>query len=247
MSCYVYDSETTGIVEPIEVVEAAWIKLSDPVGLLAVDEWDMRFRPSKPIELGAMAVHHIMDEDLVGSCLPPSSDCKLPDDCTIIVGHNCDFDWKVIGSPKIRRIDTMAMTWKVWPELGKVTQSALLYYIERPRARELLRDAHGALQDVRNCLLVLRAIAEKVGRFESWEAMWRFSEDARVPAFMPFGKYGPGKDPRYPNGLPMGEVPQDYKDWLLRQPDVDKYLRRALIGAGGQDMADALMADEPYT
>jgi len=36
---------------------------------------------------------------------------------------------------------------------------------------------------------------------------------------MPFGKH---------KGTPMADVPRDYKAWLLNQPDVDPYLRKAL-------------------
>lgn len=217
MTAYVFDTETTGVDEPIEVVEAAWARLRSATELVDDEVFEQRYCPSKPIELGALAAHHIMDEDLVG--FPPSSAFSLPADATIIIGHNVDYDWKAIGSPKVRRIDVMAMTWKVWPELGKIKQGALLYHVDRQRARGLLKGAHGALQDVLNCLLVLQAIAQKVGGFASWEAMWRFSEDARVPDIMPFGKH---KD------LPMAQVPADYKAWLLRQPDVDQYLRKAL-------------------
>lgn len=217
MSTLIFDTETTGVVEPIEVVEAAWMRLRSPAELVVEESFSQRYRPSKPIELGAMAAHHIMDEDLV-DC-PPASSFALPADATILVGHNIDYDWKAIGSPRLRRIDVMAMTWKVWPELGKITQNALLYAIQRDRARFLLQEAHSALTDIRNCLIVLREIAEKVGGFASWQAMWEFSEDARVPSIMPFGKH---------KGLPMKDVPADYKLWLLGQPDVDPYLRKAL-------------------
>ena len=181
MSAYLYDTETTGVEEPIEVIEHAGIRLVAANDLTPDDEFEMRYRPSKPIELGAMAVHHIMDEDLVGSCYPPSCDCRLPEDCTVIVGHNVDFDWGVLRKPRVRRIDLMAMAWKVWPEIGKVGQGALLYHVDRGHARQLLRGAHSALQDVRNALIVLCAIADKVGGFESWEAMWRFSEGPGCP------------------------------------------------------------------
>ena len=36
---------------------------------------------------------------------------------------------------------------------------------------------------------------------------------------MPFGKH---------KGVPISEVPKDYKQWLLRQSDVDPYLVKAL-------------------
>lgn len=220
MSAYMLDCETTGIVDPIEVVEVGWARLRSAMELVDDEVSEQRYRPSKPIELAALAAHHIMDEDLIGS--PPSTAFSLPSDATIIIGHNIDYDWKAIGSPRVRRIDVMAMVWRVWPDLGKIKLGAVLYHVDREHARALLRDAHSALRDALNCLLVLRAIAEKVGGFESWEAMWRFSEEARVPDVMPFGKH---------KGLRMAEVPPDYKTWLLNQPDVDPYLRQALLGS----------------
>ncbi|MFG8677603.1 putative quorum-sensing-regulated virulence factor [Pseudomonas aeruginosa] len=36
---------------------------------------------------------------------------------------------------------------------------------------------------------------------------------------MPYGKH---------KGTPINQVPNDYKAWLLRQPDVDPYLVQAL-------------------
>lgn len=217
VTALILDTETTGVVEPIEVVEVAWMRLRAADKLVVADSFDQRYRPTKPIEVGAMAAHHIMDEDVV-DC-PPSAAFALPSDCTIIIGHNVDYDWRVIGEPRVRRIDVMAMAWKAWPELGKVTQGALLYAIDRERARSLLKDAHSALQDVRNCLIVLRAIAAKVGGFASWEAMWEFSEDARVPDIFMFGKH---------KGILIAESPLDYREWFLRQPDIDPYLATAI-------------------
>jgi exodeoxyribonuclease X len=39
---------------------------------------------------------------------------------------------------------------------------------------------------------------------------------------MPFGKH---------KGMPIAEVPKDYVRWLLNQPDIDPFLRRALQAA----------------
>jgi exodeoxyribonuclease X len=217
MTALVLDCETSGVLEPVEVVEVAWARLRSAAELVDDEVFEQRYQPSKPIELGAMAVHHIMDEDLVG--YPPSAAFKLPEDATIIIGHNVDFDHKAIGSPRVRRIDVMAMAWKAWPEIGKVSQGALLYHVERGRARELLKGAHGALQDVLNCLIALRAIAQKVGGFDTWEAMWRFSEEARIPDTFMFGKH---------KGTRIAETPIDYRQWFLRQADIDPYLALAI-------------------
>lgn len=234
MTTIILDTESTGVIEPIEPVEMAWLRLESPA-LETGEFFEQRYRPSKPIELGALATHHIMDEELM-DC-PASSTCKLPDDVTVIVGHNIDFDYKVIGSPKVRRIDTLAMARKVWPMLDSHKMGALLYHIERARARVLLQDAHSALQDCRNCLVVLRAIAGQVGGFASWHDMWRFSGDARVPTIWPFGKH---------KGIPIEETPRDYLEWCLRQKDMDRYVLKAVkkaMAVVGQDDEDG---EGPY-
>jgi exodeoxyribonuclease X len=70
--------------------------------------------------------------------------------------------------------------------------------------------------------VVLPAIQIKLlPRGGTWADLWEISEKARIPSVMPFGKH---------KGVPMGDVPADYKRWLLNQPDVDPYLAIALRG-----------------
>jgi len=216
----VFDTETTGIVDP-EIIEAAWV---EPlfVDYLSpdkiADSFCGRFKPSKPISLSAMSVHHITDEDLK-DC-PPSNTFGLPDDVDYLIGHNVDFDWSAAGKPVVNRICTLALSRYLWPELDSHNQSAMLYYLERDRARDLLRGkAHSAADDVCNCVIILGHIVRKLGDVDSWGALWQRSEIARIPTKMPFGKH---------KGVPIKEIPQDYKRWLLNQPDIDQYLRKAL-------------------
>ncbi|MEX5322908.1 3'-5' exonuclease, partial [Pseudomonas shirazica] len=61
MTAYIFDSETTGLNNP-ELVEAAWLQLG--AGLAVTGEFLQRYKPSKPIELGALATSHILDEEL---------------------------------------------------------------------------------------------------------------------------------------------------------------------------------------
>jgi exodeoxyribonuclease X len=220
MVAIIFDTESTGLVEP-RLIEAAWIKVPNPNTLSAEEQFLQRYSPGKPIQLGALATHHIYDEELA-DC-PPYTEFSLPAGTEYLVGHNIDYDWKVIGEPQIKRICTLALTRYLWPGLDSYSQSAILYFFERARARELLKAAHSALQDVVNCLTILRHL---VLRFEptelvSWEAVWRLSEKARIPKVMTFGKH---------KGAAISEVPADYKRWLLRQPDTDVYLAKALRG-----------------
>ena len=137
-----------------------------------------------------------------------------------IIGHNVDFDWEVIGKPEIKRICTLALARKLWPNLDSHTQSALLYYLERNSAREQLRNAHSALTDVGICAVILDHICQQLN-VKTVEDLYTESEKARIPTNMPFGKH---------KGTLLADVPSDYKQWLLTQGDIDPYLRKAFEG-----------------
>ena len=108
----IFDTEATDKKTPI-IIEAAWLEVEsfDPVatGL----SWVQRYNPGQPISLGALATHHIMDEELV-NC-PPSSSFQLPSDCEYMIGHNIDFDWSALGCPDVKRVCTLALSRRLWP------------------------------------------------------------------------------------------------------------------------------------
>lgn len=217
MSAIIFDTETTGLDAP-EVIEAAWLEIDIDAKPLDVG-YMSRHKPSKPISLGAMATHHIRDEDLA-DC-EPSSSFRLPNGVEYLIGHNVDFDWAAIGKPQVNRIDVCAMCRALWPEADSHSQGAMLYLLMRKNAREMLREAHNALTDVFNCAAILRHVIAKAGPFATFEELWQASERMRIPATTPFGKH---------KGAPIAKVPPDYKRWLLGQPDVDPYLVKALRG-----------------
>lgn len=217
MKALIFDTETTGITDP-EIVEAAWLHVREPRDLEILEVFEQRFRPTKLIELGALATHHIMDEDLVG--MPPSSSFALPDDVTHLIGHNVDYDWNVAGNPNVRRICTLALSRYLFPTSNSHTQSAMLYHLERATARQNLIGAHSALADVGNCRRVLGFLIALMPGIQTWDDLWQASESARVPTVMSFGKH---------KGELIRDIPFSYKQWLLGQPDVDPYLRRALM------------------
>jgi exodeoxyribonuclease X len=215
----VFDTETTNVTEP-EIIEAAWLELCEEG---EPETYYERFFPEKDISLGAMATHHIILSDLVGRRY--SKEFALPE-VDYIIGHNIDFDWKAAGSPEVKRICTLALSRWLFPEIDSHSQSAMMYYLfEKDDARELCKNAHSAVADVRNCrLLFFRLKAELETRgvpVGTWEEIWQASEKARIPLVMSFGKH---------KGVAIKDVPPDYKRWLLNQPDIDPYLIQALRG-----------------
>lgn len=221
MTAYIFDTEITGLIDP-QLVEAAWLKIESIGTMMVTDDFLLRYRPGKPIELGALATSHILDEELIGC--PSHETFALPEDTEYLIGHNVDYDWRVIGQPDVKRICTKAFSSLLWPEADTHTQSAMIYLHYRDQARGLLQNAHAALDDVKNCRLllvrILDALAVTLGRpVMSWDELWELSEDARLPRFIGFGKH---------RGMAVADLPGDYKQWLLRQDNVDPYLIKAL-------------------
>lgn len=238
MTVILFDTETTGVDHEVDqIIEAAWLELpTTPAEFHAVPNakafpfYHERFRPTVPIGLGAQAVHHILCEDLIG-CLDPS-EFKIPKSVDYLVGHNIDFDWRMAGEPKIDRICTLAMSRYLFADKDSHTQSAMLYLIGRrsgkeARIRDLLRGAHAALDDVRNCSILLRFLlteaANKGHAVSTWEEVHAFSEMARIPTVMGFGKH---------KGEPIANVPYSYIKWYRGQAETDPYYLEAFKRQG---------------
>lgn len=221
MTAYIFDSETTGLNEP-QLVEAAWLKMDNISSLAVTAEFIQRYKPGKPIELSALATSHILDEELTHHA--PHTEFRLPTDLVYMIGHNVDYDWRVVGEPEVKRICTRALSTMLWPTADSHSQSSMIYMHYRAEARGLLRNAHAALDDVKNCRLllvkILDALAEQLGRpVSGWEELWEISENARIPTVIGFGKH---------KGMAVADLPPDYKRWLLSQADLDPFMRKAL-------------------
>lgn len=238
MTVILFDTETTGVDHEVDqIIEAAWLELpATPADFHAVPNakafpfYHERFRPTIPIGLGAQAVHHIICEDLIG-CMDPSQ-FKIPKSVDYLVGHNIDFDWRMAKEPKIKRICTLALSRFLFSDKDSHTQSAMLYLIGRrqgkeARIRDLLRGAHAALDDVRNCSILLRFLlieaANKGYAVGTWEEVHTLSELARIPTVMGFGKH---------KGDPISQVPSSYVRWYRGQAETDPHYLEAFKRAG---------------
>lgn len=214
MKAIIFDTETTNTDDTAEIIEAAWIDLASD------QEYCERFRPQGAISFGAMATHHIMLDDL--SECQPSINFSLPD-VDYLIGHNIDFDWKMAGSPDVKRICTLALCRYLWPELDSHKQGAVMYFLFGADAQEQVKSAHCALDDVRMCRQILtacvRGLAQRGVSATTYYDIWKASEIARVPTIMSFGKH---------KGTAIKDVPADYKRWLRNQPDIDPYLLQAI-------------------
>ena len=222
MRAIIFDTETTGFDDPIKIVEAAYIPIDDSFRVTG-PSYCQRFNPERPISYGAMATHNIMASDVV-SCFPACT-FTLPGEVEYLIGHNIDYDWGSIGRPEanasgipIKRIDTLALCRKHYPDCDSHKQSAMMYYLFGEAAKEMVAGAHSALVDVTNLRFILGSLKSLLG-FKNLEELYEMSEAARIPDKITFGKH---------DGTLIKDLPRDYVSWLLRQDWLDPYLRIAL-------------------
>ena len=225
MQAIILDTETHSLNGlPIEI---AYAPIEIQAGKLTLDKsqiFDQLYSiGDEKISYGAMAVHHILEQDIVDQ--PHFDTFQLPSETVYIIGHNIDYDIRTIekcgvDSSKIKAICTLALARRAWPDAEAHNISALIYMISKgsQRARELLKGAHRADADIILTANILMHIMHHL-QVQDIEQLYALSEDARIPRSLNFGKH---------KGTAIEELPKDYVQWLLRQDDLDPYLRKAL-------------------
>lgn len=227
MQAIILDTETHTLNgQPIEIAYAP-IEIHD--SKLTLDKtkiFDQLYSVDEPISFAAMAVHHILESELVGQ--PHYSTFSLPQETTYIIGHNIDYDIRAIekcgvDTGNIKAICTLALARLVWPDAEAHNISALIYMISKgsEKAREMIKKAHRADMDI---ILTANILMHEIHHLniQSIEELYNKSEEARIPRSINFGKH---------RGTAIVDLPADYKQWLLRQEDLDPYLRKALENA----------------
>ena len=225
MQAIILDTEThtlNGL--PIEI---AYAPIEIEAGKLSLDRskmFDQLYSiGDEKISYAAMAVHHILEADIVDQ--PNFGTFTLPTETVYIIGHNIDYDIRAIqtcgvDTLHIKAICTLALARLVWPDAEAHNISALIYMISKgsEKAREMLKGAHRADADIILTANILMHIVHKLN-IQTIEALFEASEDARIPRSINFGKH---------RGTAIVDLPSDYVQWLMRQEDLDPYLRKAL-------------------
>ena len=224
MQAIILDTETHTLNgQPIEIAYAPVEVFDHKISLDKSRLFDQLYSCDEPISFAAMAVHHILESDLVG--MPHYSSFELPAETTYIIGHNIDYDIRAlekcgVDSSNIKAICTLALARRVWPDAEAHNISALIYMITKgsEKARDMIKKAHRADMDIILTANILMHIVHHL-QINSIEQLYALSEDARIPRTINFGKH---------RGTAIADLPADYVQWLLRQDDLDPYLRKAL-------------------
>lgn len=236
----IIDTETTGFAEGAQIVEFASMTLpGTPAEFVKTKFEDM---PQEQFycgydcnyELGAMAVTGIKPSTLEG--LPKFED-KGPK-AGYVIGHKVDFDVKMTDRRGAKAICTLAIAKAMFPHLDSHTQGAVLLHVAVLTGKgfdwaiDLIKNSHSADTDVLNCgrifkymvfMLLKKTAAEGIKGELSWEDVYQYSQDCRIPKIMDFGKF---------KGLPIEAVESSWVDWYSKQADTDPYLMIAFRRAG---------------
>lgn len=227
MTALIFDTETHklhGDIIEVAAIEIKFFGYSNAFPIMpTIFEYQKRFKPSEPIGLGAMAVHHIVDEDLV-KC-PSFTKFKLPkDDIQYLIGHNIDYDTAAVNragvaTDGIKNICTLAMARYLWPTLEAHNLTALAYHIssDRKATRRGLKNAHSALNDCQTTYKLLLAIILQK-EIKTFEELYEFSELTRYPSHIFYGKY---------KGWAIKDLDDKDIDWLQAKSS-DQYLNVSL-------------------
>lgn len=106
----------------------------------------------------------------------------------------------------------------MWPQAEAHNISALIYLISKgsTKAREMLKGAHRADADIILTANILMHIVHHLN-ISNIDALYVASEEARIPEQINFGKH---------RGTAIKDLPHDYVQWLLRQDELDPYLKK---------------------
>lgn len=233
MQAIILDTETHTLNGyPIEIAYAPIQILQGKLSLEREKIFDQLYSiGNEKISYASMAVHHILESDIQDK--PNFATFELPSETTYIIGHNIDYDIRAIeqcgvDTSKIKAICTLALSRLVWPDAEAHNISALIYMISKgsEKARNMLKGAHRADADIILTANILMHILYHL-KIQTIEELYEASEDARIPRTINFGKH---------RGTAIHELPADYIQWLLRQEDLDPYLRKALENANIQTL-----------
>lgn len=215
------DLETTGTDPKIDrICEIASVDLVrtsvDPIEFGISNPRETLINPGIPIPPQSSAVHHILDEDVVGA--PPIED--VIDDflgADAYIAHNAAFE-ETFLTPLIGEqtwICTFKCALRVWPDAPGHSNQALRYWLgyKEPfgRARSSI-DPHRALSDV----IVTACILAELIKSASWRDLVTWSKEPPLKTVCTFGTKHKGK--RYDE---IAVEDPSYLEWIIEKSEMD--------------------------
>jgi exodeoxyribonuclease X len=202
VKAFIFDTETTGYQENRGLIEVGYMEVVRLRPFEIGPSVVQRFNPGRPSTLGALATHHIADHELSGC--PSPDQFVFPANMVYLIAHHSQFDFETLGSPQaIKQICTLALAREAWPNLDSHKLGALMYFLDPLNAKARLKEAHSTEADIQLCATLLERLVTEL-QLNSFETLWKASEEAKKIKSFTFGKYKgktfaevKAKDPSY--------------------------------------------------
>ena len=174
----ILDCETTGFQKP-QVLEYAHVELNSlgyypAITLLSTKHsvYEERFDVTNAIDPGAFNVHGISKAMVRGKPKFDFLKLPIPESVAYMIGHNISYDHRVMGkASQLKRICTLKLAKALWKGLDSYKLTALMGTFFPDQHAAIVKDAHGALVDVKLCLALLTK-AKLEFEFQSWEEIY---------------------------------------------------------------------------
>jgi exodeoxyribonuclease X len=203
----VVDTETTGIDDPIEMVEIGWTDIR-----LFADGWAIEsgphsrlVRPTIPISFGAMATHHITEAEASGEISQEEAKALIAG-VDFYCAHNITYDARLLGS-NLPWLCTFKAARTAWPEMQSHSNGAIRYELGLCLDDERAVPSHRAGPDTWVTAHILLRLLETLSVEKIREITGNPVRMLRINFGEHFGKR-------------FNEIPFSYLDWIVNKSNM---------------------------
>lgn len=215
----IVDFESTG-TDPAtsDVIEVGWVDVT-PDGQVS-EPASMLCRTQRPIEIEAMAVHHLSEADVARGVEKDVWQAALRrGDPVALVAHSAKFEMGFFPDAGIPWICTHKSALRIWPDAPRHTNQVLRYWLKLDQGptfdSALAMPPHRAAPDAYVTAHIFAQMLKAEGEYR----LKRMLAWSREPGLLPkilFGKH---------SGSRWSEIPLDYLEWIGKQSDMDEDVR----------------------
>lgn len=213
------DFETTGFPPEAGIVEIGWCDVQytrdDPQlpPIIEVGGWESELsNPRRPIEIAAMAIHHIQDEDVKNARSPDEILGSISEGVDLFVAHNAGFE-KQFFHPNVPWICTLKAAYRLCPKSPNHQNQTIRYFLKTPVNRAEAIHTHRAGPDA-------YVTAHTLAKFLTAVSPLQMVEWEIEPPHMPYCPIGAEW-----KGRPWSEVDTSFLTWMMKTKTMEADLK----------------------
>jgi len=205
----VVDTETTGLEMPFEMVELGWTDVRKYHNGWAIESGphSTLVNPGMAISFGAMATHHIRDEEAAAGISPEDARKIATTGADVLVAHSSQYDSQLINGHQLPWICTYKCAKTFMPELETYGNNAIRYELGLCMSAEdhaKTIPSHRAGPDT----WVTAHILLELLKLATIEQMIEVSRNPLRLLRINFGEH---------TGKSFSEIPYSYLDWIVNK------------------------------